>query len=182
MLAPSPEATFERALSLCNEACFAVALQRRRLRTPEPEDGEFRWWADLQFLIVALRRLRTAARLATHVPIIQAEIAAAIDAFDKALPNLKMMRDIGEHIDDYALDRGRKRSVTRQGLQVGSWDGETFTWAAGGTIAIDDALRAAEQLFNAMRAAKERVLDARKSSVEIKGDMATISLRLQDDT
>ena len=50
----------ERAKSFCNEACFTIALQHRRLKTTEPEDGVFvfRWHADLQFLIVALRRLR----------------------------------------------------------------------------------------------------------------------------
>jgi hypothetical protein len=32
-------ATLERAKSLSNQACFTVALQRRRLRSAEPEDG-----------------------------------------------------------------------------------------------------------------------------------------------
>src|SRR5579859_2833960 len=58
MTGPSDAAILERAKSLSNEACFTVSLQHRRLRTTEPEDQVFvfRWWADLQFLIVALRR------------------------------------------------------------------------------------------------------------------------------
>jgi len=31
-----------RAVSLCNEACFAVDLQHRRLRSTEPEDDTLR--------------------------------------------------------------------------------------------------------------------------------------------
>jgi hypothetical protein len=48
---------------------FTVALQRRRTRSNEPEDEGFvmRWWADLHFFIVALRRLRRAAELASRV-------------------------------------------------------------------------------------------------------------------
>ncbi len=59
----------ERARSLCSEGCFAVALQHRRLRSKEPEDEVFilRWWTDLQFLIVSLRRLRRSALTAAHV-------------------------------------------------------------------------------------------------------------------
>ncbi len=51
-----PEAAVsERSLSLMNEAMFTVDLQVRRARGREPEDDAFvmRWWADLQFLIVA---------------------------------------------------------------------------------------------------------------------------------
>lgn len=57
----------ERARSLANEATFTVALQRRRVRSKEPEDDAFvvRWWADRQLFIVALRRLRRAAEFAT---------------------------------------------------------------------------------------------------------------------
>lgn len=64
---PSSAAVMERAFSLVNEAMFTVELQRRRVRSEEPEDSRFpaRWWADVQFLIVALRR---AAELASGVP------------------------------------------------------------------------------------------------------------------
>ena len=67
---PSDAAILERARSLATEAISTVALQRRRPRSTEPEDGVFvfRWWADLQFLIVALRRLRRAAQLAARTP------------------------------------------------------------------------------------------------------------------
>jgi hypothetical protein len=62
---------------------FTVALQRRRIRSKEPEDDVFvmRWWADLQFYIVALRRLRRAAELASRVP-------SAKDTFDTRAEDL----------------------------------------------------------------------------------------------
>lgn len=55
-------AALERAKSLANWACYTIALQRRRLQSGEPEDETFifRWWADLEFLVVTLRRLRRA--------------------------------------------------------------------------------------------------------------------------
>jgi hypothetical protein len=47
---PSPGASLERARRLANVELHAIALQRRRLATEEPEDERFvmRWWADLQ--------------------------------------------------------------------------------------------------------------------------------------
>jgi hypothetical protein len=108
---PSDPAILERAHSLANKAVHTVALQHRRLRGAEPEDDTFifRWWADLQFLIVALRRLRRAAQLASHVPTVTNDIDQALRQFDRALPGLATMRNIGEHIDDYALETPRRR-------------------------------------------------------------------------
>lgn len=75
---PASDATRERAFSLANEAMYTVAPQVGRLGSSEPEDQVFifRWCADLQFLIVALRRLRRAASLALQVPSVASEIKA----------------------------------------------------------------------------------------------------------
>ena len=98
---PSKAAILERARSLANEAMFTVALQRRRIRTDEPEDDVFvmRWWADLQFFIVALRRLRRAAELASRVEPVKDIVILALHSFDDALPQLAVMRNVGEHIE-----------------------------------------------------------------------------------
>ena len=44
--APTDAATIERALRFANIAMFTITLQRRRLRSVEPEDERFalRWW------------------------------------------------------------------------------------------------------------------------------------------
>ena len=157
---PSDGAILERAKSLCNDACFTVALQHRRLRTTEPEDEifVFRWWADLQFLIVALRRLRRSAQLAARVPSVSEKLKIAIREFDKTLPNLAKMRNVGEHIDDYALDSPKRHhpDVNRRQLQVGAWDGKIFSWV--GDLDIDVALGAAEELFEAVKQAVARFI------------------------
>src|SRR5438876_156473 len=117
---PSHGATYERARRLANLARWTVALQRRRLKTDEPEDGEFlfRRWADFQFLIVALTRLRRAATLAAKVPTLPNTIKGALANFDFALPTLKNMRDIAEHFDDYALNRCRDSNIVVRALKL----------------------------------------------------------------
>lgn len=87
---PSESSILERARSLCNEAVWTVALQRGRLRSSEPEDVDFvfRRWADFQFLIVALRRLRRAADFATRVSSVDVLVNDAIREFDQAIPGL----------------------------------------------------------------------------------------------
>ena len=152
---PSKEAILDRMLSLCNEACFTVALQHRRLQTTEPEDAifVFRWWWDLQFLVVALRRLRRSAAIGEGIPAVSAKIKLAIDSFDKRLPDLAKMRNIGEHVDEYAVDapRRRYRQVDRRQLQVGTWDGRVYRWI--GELNVDVAKEAAEQLLFQVREA-----------------------------
>jgi hypothetical protein len=152
---PSDEATITRAASLANEAVFAIALQCRRLRSTEPEDAEFvmRWWADAQFLVVMLRRLRRTAELAMKVPRAREEVEQALSEFDRSVPAVRKMRDVGEHIDEYALDQGRNKSVSRRALQVGSWDGTTLTWL-GDSLTADEALASAEALVAAIRRAR----------------------------
>lgn len=152
-------ATLERARSLANEAMFTVALQRRRIRSDEPEDDVFvmRWWADLQFFIVALRRLRRAAELAGRVASVKDRLVLALRTFDDALPHLSVMRNVGEHIDDYAVGNPKRRHkhVDRRSLQAGNWDGVTYQWL-GESLNIDVAHDAARQLFSAISIAAKR--------------------------
>jgi hypothetical protein len=149
---PTPAATYERACRLANVAMWTIALQERRLRTKEPEDGEFifRKWADFQFLIVALWRLRRAAELASKVPKIAVQIRHAIEAFDEAIPDLKLMRDVAEHIDEYALDSGRNKSVGRPSLEVASIGPAKLEWL-GFKLDAASAVKASSELFAAIK-------------------------------
>lgn len=150
----SDAAIIDRSWSLMNEGIRTINLQHRRLQSIEPEDKEFlfRWWVDLQFLIVALRRFRKSAELATRFPAIEPTIKAAIVRFDADLPMLIKMRNVGEHIDDYAVDseRRRHREVERFQLQVGSFDGTNYNWL-GENLNIDEAKSAALRLWQTFR-------------------------------
>jgi len=61
---------------------------------------------------------------------------------------LKRMRDIAEHIDEYAVDAPRRHdnNVDRMMLGRGEWDGTTFHWLDV-QLNIDVARSAAEQLL-----------------------------------
>ncbi len=148
--------TLERSIRLANHAMWTVMLQWRRIGTKEPEDNRFvfRWWADLQFFILSLNRLRTSVKIALNVsdPKISASIAAAIEEFDKAIPDLKKLRDIGEHIDAYSVDdpKRHKLDIDRKQLEVGSWNGAVYEWL-GVKLNVDDARIAAEKLFKTLQ-------------------------------
>ena len=156
MTRPSDAASYERARRLANIAVWTAKLQRRRLLTREPEDGEFlfRRWADFQFLIVALIRLRRAASLAAKISVVADDIRAALDEFDAALPMLKNMRDVAEHIDDYALDRGRHKDISRKSLEVAIISETTFRWLEY-ELNADMALEAADALFASIKRAQK---------------------------
>jgi hypothetical protein len=149
---PDGAATYERARRLANQALWTIDLQRRRLNSDEPDDDQFvlRKWSDFHFLVVALTRLRRAVALAAKCPRLIGQIGTALETFDAALPHLKKMRDVAEHIDDYAVDDGKDRSVSRKSLEVGSCAGATWQWL-GFYTDVDHALSASITLFEALK-------------------------------
>jgi hypothetical protein len=153
---PSADAVvLERTLRLVNIELHAVALQRRRLASSEPEDDDFdfRWWTDLQFFILALWRLRRYAEIVVSVPSATGQIRLALDQFDRAVPALRVMRNIGEHGDEYAVDSASRqvKSIHARQLEVGAWDGQTYQWL-GRSLNVDQALAAGKALFEAVKA------------------------------
>lgn len=152
---PSDAATIERAHNLASEAIHMVVLQRRRLQSAKSEDETFilRPWADFQFFIVSLRRLRQAALLAARPSASKAAIESAISEFDESLPGLRKMRNVGEHVDEYAVERGRDRSVSRRALQGGTFNATTLEWL-GERLDTDEALAVAERLYGAIKDAR----------------------------
>jgi hypothetical protein len=84
-------AIYERARRLANVAVWTVHLQNRRIDSDEPEDQDFvlRRFADIDFFVTAMWRLRRAAELASKVEPISANIKEALEEFDKATPQLR---------------------------------------------------------------------------------------------
>ncbi len=82
-----------------------------------------------------------------HIPELALEVKAAVEEFDKALPGLTRMRNVGEHVDAYAVNNPKRRdlSVDSGQLQVGCFDGTVYTWL-GESLNIDSALGASEKL------------------------------------
>jgi hypothetical protein len=91
-----------------------VALQLRRIRGLEPEDDDFvfRRLVDIRFFIIGLNRLRTTATIGYNVSDtkILCSIIGTIKEFDKALPGLKKLWNIGEHQNEYADDNPDRRA------------------------------------------------------------------------
>src|SRR6266571_4771828 len=163
---PSSHDVLERAARLASESMRAVNIQLRRVRSAEPEDSEWmsRVVMDCQFLVVALWRLRTAARIAASVDSDSGNgVARALAAFDGQLPELATMRHVGQHLDAYALDHPKRRRQRKPGgteligrrlLEVYSWSEDQFGWLRG-TIDFGQAKAAAEALYASVRAARD---------------------------
>jgi hypothetical protein len=86
----------------------------------------------------------------------------AITDFDAALPTLKNMRDVAEHFDDYAIDRGRDSTVSRKSLEVGVIGDAIFEWL-GHKLNADEAVSAARRLFKDVQRAQSLVARERNS-------------------
>ena len=109
-----------------------------------------RKWADFHFLIVALIRLKKAAILATKVPIIKLKIELALQEFDLELPDIKKMRNVAEHIDEYATDDGRNKNISRKSIEVSRLNETALEWL-GFKLDADKAMEASAKLFEAIK-------------------------------
>ncbi len=149
-----------RAMIRANRAMFTIQMQVRRIGSSEPEDSSFlgRRIADFEFLVVAATRLRRAGNLAKKAKETNGTIANALSAFDNALPELKKLRDIAEHIDEYSVDDGWDKSIERQYLEnfAVTNGGKTFTWLDC-SINVDELSDACLDLYLAVKNAKEQV-------------------------
>lgn len=143
----------ELARSLALDAMLAVDLQRRRIYDQTPDEAyPARWWADIQFFIVALRRLRLAAEFARRA---DSELKRAIRDFNATVPDLDRFRNVGEHIDAYAEGRGKDDTVDRHELLEGSLQGPIYRWLDR-ELNIDSAHGAAQKLWTAVGDAAKR--------------------------
>src|SRR5436309_1365343 len=147
---PSLGHQLETAKFVSTQAMHSVRLQWERSQREESDDNSwggsaFRQEADLQYFLIALRRLR---RVAARVEEItqDTDLSQGLEAFDAALPDVKRMRDVDEHIDEYLIGRGRDEAVPVGGLEVTIRRGSTLEWA-GMTLDVDDAFHKAEELY-----------------------------------
>lgn len=162
---PTALAVLERAVRLGSDSLWGIAVQVRRIRGSEPEDADWwaRAWMDLQFLIVVMWRMRQSGVLALSAGLDTERLREALASFDSQLPDLKRMRDVAQHFDEYAVDGpgrrharpGRSDKVGRRMLEVGSWDSSQFRWLDG-SISFETADRASRELYSVVVATRDQ--------------------------
>ena len=146
----------ERRKSMANQWMWAICLQHARITCPRPQDKEFHPFsvqsfneADVHFLAIALRRLRAVVATIEHIAEQWGTVGPALQSFDHKLPWLKRLRDVFEHLEDYAVDSSHRRSSTsRQQLQVWSGSEKTVQSWLGYDIDWNQALDAAQELYS----------------------------------
>jgi hypothetical protein len=126
----SDPALVERMKSEATQWINAVHMQHRRISHPlvdvdEPGAEVWRQEIDLHFLLVSLTRLRRAVGLVTRVAALRASVLERVSEFDDRLPYLPLLRNVGEHFDDYTVGQGRKTEVRRAELQTWAFDRDT---------------------------------------------------------
>jgi len=79
---------------------------------------------DFHFLVTALTRLKKMAELVSKY----SNISEGIKKFDEALPDLKNIRNVLEHLDEYRMGKGRNKSVSVNGLRTIMLDPNRIQW------------------------------------------------------
>jgi hypothetical protein len=149
----------DRSRSYANLAVWTISLQIRRISqdTPEDEDFIFRRWADYQFLIVALRRLRRAVEISLKVGAVSEEVGKALKLFDERTSFTKIFRDVEEHIDNYVLNHDKKhhKNIEAGQLQVAAIGYDKLEWL-GYELSVDEVHKASCDLFETLKEVTSR--------------------------
>ena len=165
-------ALIARAKSLANRWIFAISLQHDRVTSPRPQDKVFHPFgadyfheADVHFLAIALQRLRKIAKSLEYVPQLRDRARSAGRTFDESLPWVKRVRDVFEHLEDYAVDSNRRHTKTtlRQDLQVWSADSSGMKWL-GCDIDWSKTLAVAQELHTMITSASDGIVVQAKNS------------------
>ena len=141
-------AIYEDAKNMANIAIWGVELQIKRLKSEENEIYEFVMQpvVDFHFLIVTLTRLRQAATLVSSI----SDLSSEIEKFDKAIPDLRTVRNILEHIDEYRIGKGKNKRVPKDTFQTIIFGDECVKWVDY-EINLKSALKASEGLYAAIK-------------------------------
>ena len=112
-------------------------------------------FAEALLLLTAIRRLELVTeRIAEHTG--DEAIAAALASFRDDVPDAKDLRDVLEHLDQYAVGQGRRPRTGAQGHwwpRVGYDHGRTFVTIGDLHVDLDAAAAAAVELAHRTEAA-----------------------------
>lgn len=174
----TPAAVVERAKSMATDWMWALSLQYDRIVAPRAQDQRFHPFnvqhfheADVHFFMIALRRLRQVATTIEQAPEQWPPVRRAIDDFDRKLPWLKRLRDVFEHLEDYAVDSNLRHTETsRRELQVWSAKENGLEWLSY-RIEWREAVHAAEELYVCVKTAHSLlVAQTRQESIHRKSE------------
>jgi hypothetical protein len=104
------------SMRVCGQSAFDAALavrtQIERLRTLDMHSPteHSRRTSDAQFLVIALWRLRMAGEMCAELIDDSSPILRALDAYDAALPQIKNLRHVLMHYDNYVLGNDKRRN------------------------------------------------------------------------
>lgn len=158
---PTKLAVLQRAARLGNDSMMAIEMQLNRVSdgSTQDDDGGFSGvFIDIDFLIAALWRMRQSGVLAKSAA---GRWWIPLDDFDRALPDLKLMRDVSQHLAEYGVDGSGRRHINprtgervgRRALEVKSL-GEDFGWL-GGSLNLERADAASRTLLGEIRTVRD---------------------------
>lgn len=153
-------AVYEDARNMANIATWGVELQIKRLASDNQiEEFVMQPVIDFHFLVTSLNRLRQAAGMVSKIT----DISKNIEQFDELLPDLRTIRNILEHIDEYRVGKGNNKSVPEDSFQT-LLIGNDIVSYVGYEINLESAMLASQELFSSIQAVSPNKLSKRDAA------------------
>jgi hypothetical protein len=151
----------EMSWSFATEWIKAVHMFEYRLLHELPEDKifkhkTFRDNVDFHCFLISCRQLERAVTMAYGAwrdQVEKQELKDALETFKRKTPYLVVLRNVGEHFDDYLLQKGNDKSIDSRGLRVYSVEFEKaktykVNWLDY-EIDIGQTIKVADELYKA---------------------------------
>ena len=153
-----------------SDASRCASLQLERIQDSKVSGlrESLQLWFDWQTLMTQLWRMRKAALLIARVQSAQSPVGVAVKQFDEVLPNLKLYRDVFEHMDSYVLEDNNRHNlhVGNGGLQVGTFSQEEFRWAIDDTVVyFDDVALASSTLYRKVKDIVDEIVSTEEQEI-----------------
>lgn len=149
---PKIVSLYEDGRHFANISVWAVALQVKRLETnkPELEDFDFQPVVDFHFLVTGLARLQEIAETLKAIDDMRPAMEKAIEAFKTEVPGLRYMRNVLEHMGEYARGDGKNKAVQYREIFTIGLDPDCIQWL-GHELRPRAALAASDALFRVIK-------------------------------
>lgn len=149
-----------RAFTFFQDASEGAGIQMERIKNSSPDETNALWhlWFDWQTLMTHLWRMRKAALLMRKIQAVSSRVDKAVAVFDKELPNLKLYRDVFEHMESYVFEDKKRhyQHIGLGGLQVGQVSSESFLWAIDNSeVSLKTAAIASSELYQTIKTIRD---------------------------
>lgn len=125
---------YYRLRRLASFQMWTLKLQLTRIKVDNPFDEAFplRIYADFYFMISTLKEYYNTGKQIEKLLPKSSKVEVALHDLYNCIPELKVYRNVLQHMDEYVIGEGRKQSIDPAQLETSIIEGTKLYWLGNG--------------------------------------------------